>query len=401
MKTIPWRKAVLAFLFFPLLAGCLETEELEHMFYVHAIGIDYRDGLYTVYAQILDFSTFAKQEGGGGDSETEEGAWVGKGTGDSLQDALHQLYGTSQRRIYWGHLNSIILHESLMKLGVKEVFDLITRFSELRYTLWVFGTREPLQDVLLAAPILESTPVFSQIGDPDDVYEQSSFVLRKRLYRIIYELNEPGRTLLVPMLALTPGHWADRQHKFDSLRVGGVAIIENEKWQGWLSRPQLLGLRWVQTETVRTPLLLGPEKQPEAVLMLERPDVQINPTVRNGKAYFTINLELTGTISEMLQKRSESELIQQAKERIRAEIRNTYREGLKKKTDVLNLLDALYRKNLPAWKKLTRSGEEFILDETSLANINVRVRIIASGRTLGPFSANHSKSRSKKTMLIE
>lgn len=390
--------SALFFLCVVLLAGCGQTEELEHMFYVHAIGIDYQDQKYTVYAQILDFTTFAKQEGSNGESATKEGAWVGKGIGDTILEAIHNLYATSQRSIYWGHLNAVVLHESVLKTGVQEAFDLMTRFNELRYTLWVFGTREPVQDVLLAAPILESTPIFSQIGDPDDVYKQSSFILRKRLYRVIYEMDEPSKTLLIPMLTLSRGHWSDRQEKFDSLRVGGVAILKGDQYLARMTRSQVKGVRWLQEETVRTPLPVGSPQWPEAALLLEHPEVKITPSVRGGQPYFNIDIKVKGSLSEARRKIPRKELLKKAEEQIRAEIRDTYREGLKRQADVLNLLDALYRKDVRQWKKLSQSGK-FLLNESSLEKINVEVRIISGGRTLGPFSTEPNRS-SMKIILI-
>lgn len=228
-------KAAAVFLLVPLVTGCWNMHELEHMYYAHAIGIDFQEGQYKLYVQILDFSTLGKQEGGGAKKGSIGGAWVGEGSGRSIQSALHNLYASSQRRIYWGHLNSIVLSEEILKLGVHEVMDILTRYNELRYTLWVFGTRGPLKNILLASPILEASPVYPLLGDPNDLYSQSSFIAPVHLYRLISDMKERGRTPLLPLIQLTQGHWADKEEIYTSLGLEGVAVLSDDKWIGWLA----------------------------------------------------------------------------------------------------------------------------------------------------------------------
>ncbi|MBN2982269.1 Ger(x)C family spore germination protein [Cohnella algarum] len=385
MKHGIWRKAVFVFLILPMISGCWNMRELEHMFYAHAIGIDYIDGQYKLYAQILDFSTLGKQEAGGSKSETTEGAWVGKGVGNSFQEAVHHLYATSQRRIYWGHLNSVVLSEAVLKHGIHEVVDQLTRYNEFRYTLWVFGTRNSVEEVLLASPILESSPVYSQLSDPEDVYEQSSFIPPKRLYQLITELREPGKTPLLPLIHLSKGRWVDKKTQYSALELEGVGIIKDGKWNGWLSKEDITGSRWLDRGTVRTPLVIDSDKQPAAVVIFEHPKPRIHPEMRNGKIYFNIGVTVKGSISLMVKEVSEAEIASRSEKLIGEEIRRTFKEGLKQKTDSLNLLDSFYRNKLPEWRKLTQL-REFALDAESLQSIDVKVQITNSGRTVGPFS---------------
>ncbi|MCQ6557285.1 Ger(x)C family spore germination protein [Paenibacillus mendelii] len=393
--------ALYVFLLCPLLTGCWNMRELDHMFYAHAVGIDYKDGQYQLDVQILDFSTLGMQEGGGGKSEPETGAWVGKGHGNSIQSALHNLYATSQRRIYWGHLNTVIISESVLKLGIHEVIDILTRYSEFRYTLWVFGTRASVEEVLLASPILESSPVYSQLGDPNDVYNQSSFIQPIRLNRLIVEMREPGKTPLLPLITLSKGYWLDKKQKYSALEIEGIGMIKDGKWNGWLSKEKVTGSRWLERSTARTPLVIDSEKKhPVASVVFEHPKPRINPEIRKGKVYFNIKVTVKGSIGEMGREASESFITSRSEKLIEEEIRRTFMEGLKQKTDILNLLDSLYRKNLQEWRNITRS-REFPLDAESLKSIDVKVRITNSGRTVEPFPDNANQHGDGMEIEIE
>jgi len=376
-----WKMLACVLFFIPLLTGCWDMKELEHMFYAHAIGFDYKDGKYQVYVQILNFSVLGKKEAGG--TKEDVAAWLGKGEGSTLDSALHQLYSSSQRKIYWGHVTSLVVSEGLLKHGIHDVLDIATRYNELRYTIWIFGTRDSVEKLLLASPILENSPVYSQLGDPTDVYDQSSFTHPVRLNRFIIQMRERGKTPLLPMLSLSSGKWSDKSGNHNAIVMEGIGLLKNGKWNGWLSKKEELGVRWLQKDARRIPLTIYDEKQPIADIIFTKPKPKIISEIRNGKVYFNIILRVTGSIVSMGKEASESSLSSQSAKLIQEEIRQTYMEGLKHDADVLNLLDKLYRKKFQDWRKITTS-EEFPLHAESLT-IDVKVQISNSGRSRATF----------------
>ncbi|MCM3405352.1 MULTISPECIES: hypothetical protein [Bacillaceae] len=62
-----------------LTTGCWGSLEIQTIHYVTAIGADYKDGEYVLYAQMLDFSDAAKSEG---QAKTKKPtSYVGKAAG--------------------------------------------------------------------------------------------------------------------------------------------------------------------------------------------------------------------------------------------------------------------------------------------------------------------------------
>lgn len=376
-------KVAIAATLIVLQAGCWNMREVEHMFYAHGAGVDYKDGKYIVYVQILDFTTLGKQEGGGQEGLSSGGAWVGKGTGDSIQAALHDLYATSQRRIFWGHLNAIVISESLLKKNLREFIDMMTRYYEFRYTMWVYGTKDSVEDVLLASSVLEASPVYSQFGDPQDVFNQSSFVPPMRFFRLVRELQEPGRTTLLPMVALYEGHWADLKTNYSVVVIEGVASMTDWKLKSVFTRDRMIGLRWLYPDATRIPLEIRGDGKSLATIVFGTPKHRIIPEVRQGRARFKIQLTAGGTIGQLDKAITVDEVKERAQQVIIDEIRKTYLYGLEKKVDILNLMDVLYRKNLRDWRKIWET-DDFPLDEESLAGIEVEVVLTDGGRATGP-----------------
>lgn len=53
---------ILVIMLTTLLTGCWDVNAPERMLYIHGMGLDYKDGKYEVYAQIVDFTNTAKNE---------------------------------------------------------------------------------------------------------------------------------------------------------------------------------------------------------------------------------------------------------------------------------------------------------------------------------------------------
>ncbi len=90
-------RAIRAFLaLILLLTGCWDMKEAQNINFITALGVDYADGRFIIYAQLLDFAEIAKHEGA---VETGNGkVWIGKGEGKTIDEALISLYPASQQR---------------------------------------------------------------------------------------------------------------------------------------------------------------------------------------------------------------------------------------------------------------------------------------------------------------
>ena len=99
-------KAAIALLLVPLMTtGCWDIKHVQDINYVAAIGVEYAEGKYDVYVQMLDFSSVAKMETGKPTAPVP--VWIGKGSGDSPIHALDDLYQSSQLRIFYGQVNAV------------------------------------------------------------------------------------------------------------------------------------------------------------------------------------------------------------------------------------------------------------------------------------------------------
>ncbi|MFT9496922.1 MULTISPECIES: Ger(x)C family spore germination protein [Bacillota] len=372
-------KSIVAFFLLLTLTGCWGKNEVQNTNYATAVGIDYVDGQYTLYVQLLDFSTVAKLEGQ--QKAEQPPVWIGKGEGSSFTEAANDMYSTSQQRLYWGQVSAILFSERLMKENkVGEVLELINRYREIRELTWVFSTREPPEEILLATPFFRLSPKASILHNPEQNFRQLSILAPVRLQQFLLDSNEKARTSYIPELSLRKGQWQESQKPKELLRYSGVQVYDLNNYYGRMDLKDLSGLPWLSTHTIRVPLDLFTKEKLAAVLVIEKPKYEVTPIVKLNKAYFDISVKVKAEINELHTDLTEKELTQMAQEKIEEQIRKTYQTAFKNEIDIYDLGESLYRKHPHQWKSIATGKQQLVLNQDSLRHVKVEVNIVYPGR---------------------
>lgn len=361
-----------------LLTGCWDIKNIQDINYVTSLGFDLINGQYVAYMQMLDFSSVAKTESG---KPTEPAAiWVGQGRGETLVQAVNNLYQTAQTRLFYGQVNAIVFGESLMKKGMNQAKEAVSRYYELRYTPWLFGTKDSIDDLFAVTPFFNFSPIISLLHQPQESYNQQSLIPPIQMREFVSNYREPGNMAALPSLSISKQNWESDGEKKRLLIVDGVYVFQNQEYKGWFGVRNVIGFRWVEPKTVRSPILIrSGGGKPQALVSLEDPKVKIKPHIREDKVTYSVNVKLTGNMSEVLERLPEQDLKRRLEEEVQKEIRQTFEEGIKKGADLLRLEHELYRQNNRAWKQF-QSREGVRITPESLQDINVNVKINHAGK---------------------
>ena len=243
-------KLVLIFLTLLPLTGCWDTNEPERMVYAHGIGVDYKDGKYIVYLQIINLRLMAKAEVSSGGPEVK--VEVGNGIGNTVDEAIYNLYRSSQRRIFYGHVSFLVFSEQALKHGgMKATVDFLDRYRETRYNIWLYATKESIQEILVTLPMLEMSTALSRLSDPVASFEQSSFIRPIDLRELILSLNEPGKEAILPLVTITRKNWATDKSPHNAIKSSGLAVVNLNTLKGNVPSAKAQGFRWVSKKFVR------------------------------------------------------------------------------------------------------------------------------------------------------
>lgn len=361
-----------------LLPGCWNSKDIQNMAYVTAIGFDFEDGKFVTYAQILNFSNIAKSETSKVGSTVP--VWIGKGEGVTVTESFNNIYATSQLRIFWGHVKSIVLTERFIKQGgrMQEAYDMVNRYREIRYNILMYGTKEPLRNIFVQKSLFNLSPLESLLATPNQMYSQRSYILPVYGYKIIAHIKEPGQSAMLPSLSLENGSWTEDHKPRRMFKIDGAYYFNHNSMVGWLSEKDLEGYRWLQKKLERSPINIPNDAHPAAALVMIKPKPHIYPVLKNGKIYYNIHLSIKAYVDEMVRDMKKEEIEEQAAQVIRNEIRETYNKGLRINVDVLQLGEQLYRNHPKVWRQ--QSDGEFALTPESLDRIDVKVKLLHTGK---------------------
>ncbi|GAM14692.1 Ger(x)C family spore germination protein [Mesobacillus selenatarsenatis] len=373
------RKLMIAFstIFLFFMTACEnDIGEIENQNFATAIGVDYRDGKYHVYIQMLGLGSVAKSEGG---AKAPPEIFVSETSGATFIDAFFKAYHTAQERILWAHVTAIVLSDAALEQGLDSVFDGLTRYYEFRPTPWIFGTKNSLDDILSTTGFFNQTSLNTILHSPKSSYEQSSTIKPVKLNQFAREFFDPGRTTYIPSLTIDDNQWKKNKKNEDKLAIDGAFFLDNQKYKGFFPFEEIKGIRWITPETVRASLLLPNDKNPEFLAVLEDQMVKVQPVKVDGNFGFTIHYLANGVVSNRMKNNTiEVEAMEEfVKKGIISEVKQLYQLGLEHDIDFLNLEHQLYRKHHADWKKLENQAS--LLQEDSIKSIEVSITLEHSG----------------------
>jgi spore germination protein KC len=374
MKTVGLKLTACIFMLI-CLTGCWDLKTIQDTNYMTAIGFDYKDGKYIVYGQMLDFASVAKQEGG--QSSQKPLIWVGKEEGATISDAFNKLYRTSQERVFWGHVGAYLFSKAALNQGISVFTDGAIRYSETRFTQWVYTTNESIESIFSVIPFFNVSPMSSILMQPADNYRQRSYIPPHRLFWVVSKIREPGFTVMLPSLGIDKEVWKKNEKQDQKLYVSGVYSLNKQHDLEWFSEEQYKGDRWLNKYTSRTPLVVYNEGKAIQNTVI-KPDASIKVRLNGEQPIFDIEIKAYVTIAEILKEISQKELGKQVSKQITDEVKLTFELGKSRGIDVYALEHVLYRDDFKTWAKLTAYGQK-PLSDYELGNVTVKAKVVHSG----------------------
>jgi len=360
---------------FPFLTSCWDVNEPNRMLYIYGLGIDYVDGKYNVYAQIIDFGNIAKSEQPNPQAVQTE---IGHATGDSLDEAVFNLYRSTDIKIYWGHLTFIVYSENVLKENkANAVTDIFIRYHETRYKTWIYTTQESVKDVLLLTPIFNRSMSIFRLADPKNSFEQESSVEPIDLRKLLIRLNEPSHEVVIPNVKIVET-WETEEKVDKATEMGSISVLSPQGLQGFFEEEEARGLRWMTKETERGEIIVK-EDDGTLTIILSNPKLDIKPIVKGTDIKFDIDIKLTASVSSLESSISDKEVMDQAKKTVEKEVKDTFAAALEQNIDIYRLSEVLYRGDVRSWKAVQKDGK-IPLSMNSIRKMKEEIDKVTSSR---------------------
>jgi spore germination protein KC len=290
------------------LSGCWDRKELQERNFVLAVAIDVADaGLkpgqgpaakqtetftqpqgskkYRLSLQLLRLAT------GGGDKAKSK-TYVISDTGQSMHEMIRDMLGQSSKSLYFEHIQTIIISEAAVKEeGLAPIIDLFLRDSELRSRIKIYLTSGQ------ARTLLEYVPPDKE---PGGIFLAN---ISRQHYRNIHvagirtdlgytaQFLDNNTDVMMSRIELAEG----------IVKLKGMALFRKDKFSGYVDEYATAGLKMIRGTEKQAVVTIACPEHPNHLLVFDlvRHDTRLQAHVVGDTIYFTLDMNMYGSINEM------------------------------------------------------------------------------------------------------
>ncbi|MDN3020059.1 Ger(x)C family spore germination protein [Paenibacillus sp. BSR1-1] len=359
-----------------LLTGCSKINEIQFQAYAVGIGIDYKDDVYHVVMQFLDFSNVAKTEQGKSDKPSP--IWLGVGKGKTVEDAIVEVYHSIQIPVNYDQISLFVFGKSLLEHRLGKTINALDTNFNIRQTGRVYGTDQPLDKIFTSQVPFDYPFSNARINQPEYMQQQESAVPAISLQDLIYQFNEKTKTILLPSITVNDESIKQNLDKIPVTTFTGAYLMKDEKMKGLLTNKELEGFIRVNNKAVRSPVTISERengKNKHVTIELLNPKVKRIMNKDKNEVQVGLDIKISAIVRESDHTILAPRIKREIKEKIRDYVYEAYVNSDNIGGDIYQFEDYMYRFMYDDWIRYQKSGKFPILDKT---DIHVKVKPLKS-----------------------
>ena len=184
-----------------LMSGCWDARDIEDMDICTAVVVDWQDGKYAFYVEVVDITTNKKSDEGNGQGLKTT---VVRGEGKSFAEARQDLDRILNKPVYLGAVQSLIMTESLVDQGIDEYMYRVREIGEYRKTMDMIVTRDNPADILNTRPENSPTVGFAIENTLQNLLEQG-ITFHMSLADVLEKLSAHNKGFMLCTLGIKSG----------------------------------------------------------------------------------------------------------------------------------------------------------------------------------------------------
>ncbi|MHA6485298.1 Ger(x)C family spore germination protein [Paenibacillus sp. strain BS8-2] len=354
--------------------GCWDEVNLQDVSYLSALGIDYEEGQFILYGQMINFASVAKTEAPGpGPVDT----WIGVGKGNTMHLAYNDLVRAGYTLLNIEHLKTVLIRERALGY-LEDVLDGLNRQRASRYTCQIYGTTVDIMDVLNTETFFNQSPLYSALYMPGPHSEQYTFLEPLQMQLLVQTMKEPNEITLLPVINNSTTHWTKGNKKMSTQLVTGAFVFKDFEYKGYYKEKSISGIRWLNPE-FHNAVLEAKSGENKGTVSINRVVKNLDVSMKGDTPIFSLNIKLSGSLIEKDGDITMDQIESSIQDEVHSELTSLYNLGVKQGIDFLELEHYLYRHHYSYWKKVMQ-GQSWVPDSRTLKEINVKFKLINSGK---------------------
>ncbi|TQR19006.1 Ger(x)C family spore germination protein [Psychrobacillus vulpis] len=376
----------LLFLCLPLfLSGCWSKRELNELAITVAIGIDKVDDQYEVSVQIVDPGEVSARN----PSANRTSVNVYHAKGKSIFEAIRRMTTVTPRKLYFAHIQILILGEDLAKEGISDALELFVRDHEIRNDFYIIVSEETTaKEILEIITPLEKIPankMFNSLDVSESTWATTSTV---QLDELANQLSKKEKNTILSAITIKgdpkQGIEQSNVQKIDApakLQYSGLAVFKQDKLVGSLSEDESKGYNFLKNKVKSTVEIISCPNGGQLTTELFSAKTKVKGKIKNGSPSIDVSVTVNQNVGVVecnidLTKKETIDLInKETSESIKEKIHQTL-EILQKdyKADVLEFGEAIHRTDHKEWNKIKNDWVQLFPELKINVSVDVKTR---------------------------
>lgn len=377
------KKIIIILISLIFLTGCWDLRETEEIGFASLIGIDVADN-NRIKLMIQDM---APPKGGsdkqsGGSSKTTE-IESHEAIAQTISEAINKINATNNSVTDFSHTYTIVLSEEFVKTkGISPVIDFLERTPEIRRNVWILIAKKgQLTDLCSIDTIskVSSNPgksIMEIVKNNPSCSIISANTLGDFL-NMTWETGNDAYTAGVELIKKS----TEKSNVFD-ISVRETAVFKKEKFCGWLSDEETMGLLWVKGK-IKGGTISVNIKGENVSFIIKKAKAKIKPQIADNKMKVFIEIYIESKLAESQMRQDYIDLnvissIQDAlKEKVKAQIVSAFEKTQAYDSDVFGFGNYFYGNYPEFWKQIESNKNDYFKD------ITIELNIVAKQWNLG------------------
>ena len=371
------------------LCGCGNYNELNKLSIVTGVGFD-KDGDNYKLSFLIANSPKAQTSSKEGEAQTT----VYTGTGKSISEAAKDIDKKSPKKLYFGHINVVIISESISKDGFLEIADWLIRNPQTRKKFYLLQAKDTSSlNVLKIISPLESFPAQGIATLIESNQESKSIATSITYSNFIGDLLKEGIDAVLPSITVEgDAEEGSKQENLETtepetyLKLGPLAIFNGDKLKGFTTDIQSQSINILKNESKEINYIVNYDNND---LTIDSSEVKAKITLKDT-SHIEINVSGTGNIYNINSNTDISNYKEIKK------IEETWNKSLKQdlqevinimkyeyQSDIFGFGNLIYQNHPKVWEKIKDDWNEKYFPNLHI-KINVNMTISETG------SLNHT-----------
>ncbi len=387
------RKLVLllpVLLILALNTSCWNNRDITDIAIAVGIGLDRTEsGEIEITIEMVNPSAI-QSEGGGGNANLQPSIEV-SATGETVFAAARNLIGSSSKKMFFSHIQVVIIGESLARDGLQEIIDFWERDHETRRKAYFLIAKDvTAKEVLNIQTIIESLTSI-HLAKSLEASSAVGKIQKITLFDIIQQLHEPGRSVVIGIISSA----GIEVKTIEDMEPKGASVFKNGKLAAFLTPNETRGFLFATNEVKSTILAVPNPIDKNRLFSVEVLNSKGNIEAKheNNNLMLKIKVEAMGNLGETVGEKnlSEYDLINTLQGAVEKVIKDEINQVVRKvqeelHSDVFGFGGVLYRNQYNEWLSLQEDWDE-IFTNTPI-EIEVKFRLNSTGLIKEPAFSN-------------